>query len=118
MSAELNQRRVNPGQGRRIAAAMRRKGLSQVALAKALGLTSETVCVQIGRDRPWLTQIHRVAAILDVPVEWITTGHPPQPWEAADGAARGDAAVPAPFVSDTTTTITTTAAETRPGVTR
>jgi transcriptional regulator with XRE-family HTH domain len=77
-------------QGKRLRLAMLRKGLTQQQVAELLGVTHSAVSSCVAGRRPNRKHLPRLAAILDVPVEWITTGHPPQPWEAAVPVA-GDA---------------------------
>ncbi len=61
--------------GARISAAMKRKGLTQTALAKALSVQQPTLNEILRGDTPGTKHLKRMAQLLDCEVEWITSGH-------------------------------------------
>lgn len=85
------------GQSSRLRAAMARKGLRQRQVAETLGITQASVSEIIRGSRPGTARLPALATLLDVPLEWITTGFPRQEWEAAFASvvARLDDTTPA-----------------------
>lgn len=76
--------------GHRIRLALRRKGLNQSKLAKSLGIAEASVSELIHGKWPAPDRIREIAAILEVPFEWLTVGDNPPPW-ASDQARRSPA---------------------------
>jgi chromosome segregation ATPase len=64
----------------RLERAAKRKGLRPRGVARALGMSASAM-------HEWKTagipgqRLAALSALLDVPPEWLTTGHPRQPWE-------------------------------------
>lgn len=70
-------------QARRLRMAIARKNLTQLQVATALGVIQPTVSEILCARRPGRPQLQKLATLLDVPLEWITTGVPRQEWEGA-----------------------------------
>ena len=65
--------------GERIAQLRQKMGLSQTALAKALGLSASTIAMyEQGRREPSVTIIVTLARTLGVTIDFLLTGQPPQ----------------------------------------
>ena len=64
----------------RIAELRHMRGLSQAALAKALGLSTSTIAMyEQGRREPSVSVIIALADALGVTIDYLLTGQPPQP---------------------------------------
>ena len=62
--------------GRNLESARKSSGLTQFALAKAVGINRvQVVRMEAGRTIPRLNEAVRLAAVLKVPLEWLTAGH-------------------------------------------
>lgn len=75
-------------QGERITLAAARLGLTIAALGREVGLEQPNIARIVAGKRPGRKHIQKIATRLGVPVEWITTGHPRQPWETDSGAGQ------------------------------
>ena len=65
--------------GERIAQLRQKMGLSQTALAKALGLSASTIAMyEQGRREPSVSIIIALAHALGVTIDFLLTGQPPQ----------------------------------------
>lgn len=63
--------------GERIAQLRRSKGLSQAALAQALGLSTSAIAMyEQGRREPSVSTIIALADALDVTIDYLLTGQP------------------------------------------
>lgn len=82
--------------GDRIRSALGRKGWTISRLARELGISQPNVSAIIAGRWPGRCHYTRLASLLGVPIEWLTTGHPPQPWEDDDAVAARAAAAPEP----------------------
>ena len=75
--------------GERVHAVMWRSKVSQVALARQLGLTQTAVSKKVHGDRPWfVSELLDVAAILHVPVSTLLPEAPPAGPPAGPAPAR------------------------------
>lgn len=68
--------------GKRLVLAMERKAQTQTTLAALLGVHQTFISGIIRGTRPGRKYLQRIAELLDVPLEWLTTGYPEQPWAA------------------------------------
>lgn len=65
--------------GERIAQLRQRKGLSQAKLATAVGLSASAIAMyEQGRREPSVNIIIALARALDVTIDFLLTGQPPQ----------------------------------------
>jgi DNA-binding XRE family transcriptional regulator len=69
--------------GRRIRAAREWRGMTIVEVAHVAGWNGEGLLQQYehGRHAPKLAVARRLAAALNVPVEWLLAGEGPDPWD-------------------------------------
>ena len=62
--------------------ALRRKGMTQTALAEALGITQGSIGKIFSGIAPGRKHMRRIGEILEVPLEWLTVGENPPAWVA------------------------------------
>ena len=79
VKCKKQQKQVIHIMGERIASLRRHFGLSQSALAHALGLSTSTIAMyEQGRREPPVSIIIALAATLGVTIDYLLTGQPPQ----------------------------------------
>lgn len=66
--------------GNRLALAMRRVGMTQEALASALGVEQATVSKMVRGEFPGRKHWYKISDILGISVEWLSLGDNPPPW--------------------------------------
>lgn len=89
--------------GQRIRLALARKGLTISEAARRLGITQPTLHVIVTGRKPGWKQLPRIAELLDVSVEWLTSGQPEPDWLAdldPQVIAQGPVVKHAPTISD------------------
>jgi transcriptional regulator with XRE-family HTH domain len=71
---------ANAETGSRIKLALIRKGWTITRLAEELGVRQPTLSAVLTGKRPGTKHFEQIAKLLDVPLTWITTGHPIPSW--------------------------------------